>query len=80
MAKYFFHLYEPGMVIKDEEGREMRDFAAARHYAATAAREIVCAEVKNCAVCRGCYIEIENSDTGERHILKFDGSVNVTEE
>ena len=80
MAKYFFHLYEPGMVIRDEEGREMRDLGAARDYAATAAREIACAEIENCAVCRDYYIEIENSDTGERYFIKFDGSVNVTDE
>lgn len=80
MPKYFFHLYEPGIFIKDEEGIEMRDLGAARRYAATAAREIVCAEVEDGRLCLGCYIEMENSDTGERHMLNFRDAITLIDE
>ena len=80
MTKYFFHLSECGVVINDEEGREMPDFKSARQYAVAAAREIICAEVADGALCLGCHIEIENAGTGERQLVEFRDVVRITGE
>ena len=80
MTKYFFHLHECGVVTQDDEGREMSDFESARCYAETAARAIICSEVEDGDLCLGCHIEIENGDSGERHVVEFRDVVRITDE
>ena len=80
MTKYLFHLHECGIVTQDEEGREMASDEAAHRYAETAARAIICSEIEDGTLCLGCHIEIENSDTGERHVVEFRDVVRITGE
>lgn len=80
MTKYLFHLHECGVVTQDEEGRDLPDFETAQRYAETAARAIICSEVEDGALCLGCHIEIENTDTGERHVVEFRDVVRITGE
>ena len=45
MPRYLFHLHSDPNAM-DEEGRELPDVAAAREYAMEAARDMVCADIK----------------------------------
>ncbi|MBY0520109.1 MAG: hypothetical protein K2P79_06755 [Sphingomonas sp.] len=78
MARFLFHLHESGAVTKDEEGRELTDLAMAQRYAETAARAIISADVEEGALCLGCFIEIENSQTGQRNVVAFRDVVHIT--
>lgn len=65
------HLHECGVVTEDEEGRDLPDLATAQRYAETAARAIIRSEAEDGPLCLGCHIEIENSETGEQHVVEF---------
>jgi hypothetical protein len=78
MTRYLFHLHEYGDVTEDEEGRELPDLETARGHAETAARAIICSEVEEGNLCLGCYIEIEDRDTGSRHVVAFRDVVRIT--
>ena len=80
MTKFLFHLHECGVVTPDEEGRDLPNLEAAQHIAETAARAIMCSELEDGKLCLGCHIEIENGDTGERHIVDFRDMVRITDE
>ncbi|KQS02191.1 hypothetical protein ASG11_15545 [Sphingomonas sp. Leaf357] len=80
MTHFLFHLHECGVVTEDEEGRDLPDFESARHHAEIAARAIICAELEDGDICLGCHIEIENRDTGERHIVAFRDVVRIVGE
>ena len=80
MIHFMFHLHECGVVTEDEEGRDLPDFESARHYAEIAARAIMCSELEDGDICLGCHIEIENRDTGERHIVAFRDVVRIVGE
>jgi hypothetical protein len=80
MTRYFFHLHECGTDTPDGEGKELPDLAAARDHAEAAARGIMCSEVIDGTLCLSCHIEIENRDSGERTIVRFRDTVQITGE
>jgi hypothetical protein len=45
MPRYFFHIYERGQAILDDEGVELDGIDAAREEATVAARELMSADV-----------------------------------
>ena len=46
MARYFFHLREPGGYIRDEEGVDLADLEAAHVHALENVRDIISMEVR----------------------------------
>jgi hypothetical protein len=46
MTRYFFHLKTADELVRDEEGNECRDLAAARRQALAIAREILILAIK----------------------------------
>lgn len=46
MPIYFFHLYEDGACVEDEEGMWLTDDASAREVAVTAARDVLAGAVR----------------------------------
>jgi hypothetical protein len=45
VPRFFFHLYDDGIVL-DQEGQELPDIEAAREKALGQARDMICAEVQ----------------------------------
>lgn len=78
MTHFLFHLHDHGVVTQDEEGRDLPDLQTARRYANAAARGIICAEVEGGEIYLGSHIEIENGETGERHVVEFRDVVRIT--
>jgi hypothetical protein len=78
MTLFFFHLHECGSATIDEEGIELADPAAARHHAEEAARGIMGAEVAGGELSLSCHIDIENSDSGERTMVRFRDALHIT--
>ena len=62
MHRYFFHLYESGTLIADDEGRELPDIEAVRRAATDAARDIMANEVRGGYLCLSCHIEVKDAD------------------
>lgn len=46
MARYFFHLREPGAYIRDDEGAELADLEAAHAYALESVWDIISMEAR----------------------------------
>jgi hypothetical protein len=67
MPRFYFHLYECGRLIVDDEGREVSDLDSLRGLALTEAREVMAAEVKAGKLCLSCYIQV--NDEQQRVVL-----------
>lgn len=78
MPQYHFHLDECGTVTTDLEGSEHDDLDAARASAASAAREIMCEELKTGHLCMGCHIDIADPAGHALHRLHFSDVVSVS--
>ncbi len=78
MARYFFHLYECGTLVADEEGRECPDLNAARSQALTEAREIMSAEVKGGRLCVGCRVDVVDESGMLLLSLPFKEALGIT--
>lgn len=61
MARYFFHLREPGAHVRDDEGAELADHAAARAYALESVRDIISMEVRRGVIPLSHAIEIADA-------------------
>ena len=57
MPRYHFHIYNH-IETRDEEGQELADDKAARHSAIEAARDLVCADVRQGHLNLDHYIEV----------------------
>ena len=66
MPRYYFHLYECGALIADEEGREIADDKI-REVAIEGARDLMAEEVKRGQLCLACRIEVV--DEAQRSVL-----------
>ena len=61
MARYFFHLREPGAYVRDEEGAELSDLAAAHIYALDSVRDIISMEARRGVIPLSHVIEIADA-------------------
>ena len=61
MARYFFHLREPGAYVPDEEGAEFADLEAAHAYALYNVRDIISMEVRGGVIPLSHVMEIANA-------------------
>ena len=78
MPHYHFHLDECGSVTPDLDGSDHADLPAARDAAATAAREIMCEELKTGHLCLSCHIDIADADGRQLSRLEFSDVVSVS--
>jgi hypothetical protein len=58
MPRYFFHLYECGTMIPEDEGRELSGPGSIRDIALREARDVMAGEVKAGSLCLSCRIEV----------------------
>jgi hypothetical protein len=78
MPRYFFHLYECGTTIADDEGRELSDTAAIHEAAFREARSIMAGEVQKGELCLSCRIEVLDENGRPMFVLPFREALNVT--
>jgi hypothetical protein len=78
MKRYFFHLYECGTQVVDEEGVELPDHASVHDRAMRAAREIMASELMNGQLCLSCRIEVLDEEQRPVLILPFKEAVAIT--
>lgn len=77
MPLYFFDLYEPHDVVRDREGRELDDLAAAYEEAVKCARSIIAADVATGIVSLHCQIVIRGADLEAIRRVPFDEVVRI---
>lgn len=77
MPRFFFHLYERGVLILDEEGRDFPDLKAAVEQAKVEVRDVLAAEVIRGRLCLGDQIELEEETTGRVFIVPFSAAVQL---
>jgi hypothetical protein len=58
MARYFFNLYECGVLTPDEEGEDFEDLDTVRETAVRLARGIMAGEIAAGRLCLLCRIEV----------------------
>lgn len=78
MVRYFFHLNQCGSVTADLEGLDLPDLSAGRETAITAARDVMCGELVNGALCLGCHIDIADAKGRVLLTVRFIDAVHVT--
>ena len=78
MPHYHFHLHECGVATLDHEGSAYDSLESARKAAVTAARGIMCEEIRAGQLCLSCHIDIV--DEGDECLLRlrFSDAVAVT--
>lgn len=75
MARYFFDLHECGEILLDHDGVDAEHLDAARQLAIAAARDIMCGEIGDGALCLSCYIEIREGEQVVDRVLFRDAVV-----
>ncbi|HEX8217336.1 MAG TPA: hypothetical protein VF577_07715 [Allosphingosinicella sp.] len=76
VPKFFFHIHDD-IFVRDEEGLELSDVAAARATAVASARALMCDQVTNGQLNLGHRIEVED-DAGEPVLmLPFGDAVEI---
>lgn len=78
MARYFFDLHECGTISADDEGVERESLDAVRDEAVRAAREVMCAEVSEGALCLSCRIDVRDSTGAVVLSVLFRDALTVT--
>ena len=78
MARYFFDLHECGTVLADHDGMEADHLAAARDIALAAARDVMCGEIGEGALCLSCFIEIRDDQRELLDRVMFRDAVQIT--
>lgn len=78
MPTFFLHLHECGDINLDEFGVNVADIMAARVVAVEAARDVMCAEVKEGRLCLSCHIEIMDAAGAMLTIVPFRDAIRVT--
>jgi hypothetical protein len=76
MMHFFMHLHERGSVTIDEEGADFESETQARTEALRAAREIMCAELRDGKLCLDCYIEVRSAGAAS-FIVRFSEAVDL---
>lgn len=61
MPLYFFHIYQQGSLIRDEEGTECRDLNAAKHEASASAADLARQAVAQGEPVEGLCVEIHDA-------------------
>jgi hypothetical protein len=78
MPHYFFHLYECGTIIPDDEGRELSGITDIRAAALREARQVMSAEVQGGKLCLSCRIEVLDENQRPVFVLPFKEALTVT--
>lgn len=78
MARYFFNLYECGVLTPDDEGEEFGDLEAVRESAIRLARGIMAGEIAAGRLCLLCRIEIIDETGAVAMEVPFRDTVVVT--
>jgi hypothetical protein len=78
MPHYFFHLYECGTIISDDEGRELSDVTDIRDAALREARDIMAGEVRGGKLCLSCRIEVLDENLRPVFVLPFKEALQIT--
>jgi curved DNA-binding protein CbpA len=77
MARYYLHLFNRAGPVRDEEGTDVPDLAAARFQALQAVRDIVSEEAKKGVVDLHGRIEIADELGSTLHVLPFTDAIEV---
>jgi hypothetical protein len=78
MPRYFFNLHECGTLVRDDEGREVRDDAQLRQLAVREARQLMAAEITEGKLCLSCRIDVLDEDGRPVIVVPFREAVTVT--
>lgn len=78
MPRYFFHLYECGNLIADDEGRLLPDEASIQRAALKEARHVMAAEVQAGKLCLSCRIDVIDEHGRPVLTLPFKEAIEVT--
>jgi hypothetical protein len=78
MPRYFFHLYECGTMIRDDDGRELSDAGPIRDLAIREALDVMAGEVQAGSLCLSCRIEVMDEKGQPVFVLPFKEALKVT--
>ena len=78
MVKYFFHLDECGRETRDDRGTTLIDTASALQAAIRLAWRVMADEVAQGRLCLSCNVIVENPITGERLVVPFRDTLNLS--
>ena len=78
MPRYHFHLDECGVRTCDDEGSDHATLNDARAVATTAARAIMCEELKTGHLCLSCHIDIADPEGTQLARLQFADAVKLS--
>jgi hypothetical protein len=76
LPRYFFHIYDD-IVVRDDEGMELPDVAAARREAIAGIREMMCEQVRQGHLALHHRVEVEDADGAPVFTLLFAEAVRV---
>lgn len=76
MPRFFFHVYDD-IAVRDEEGLDLPDLAAARQMALSGARALICAEVDTGQLHLGHRLEVEDEGGACVLVLAFGDAIEI---
>jgi hypothetical protein len=76
MPRFFFHVYDD-IAVRDEEGLDLPDLAAARQMALSGARSLICAEVDAGHLHLGHRLEVEDEGGACVLVLSFGDAIEI---
>lgn len=78
MGRYFFHLREPGVYVRNEEGAELADLEAAYAHALYNVRDIISMEVRDGVIPLSHVMEIADAAGNVVRTISYVEAVKLT--
>jgi hypothetical protein len=78
MARFYFDLYDGGVVYSDEEGLDYPHAMAARDFAIKSARGLMAGDINNGPLCLSCHIEVRDDQGVVVTTVNFSDTVEVS--
>ena len=78
MQRFFFHLHEPNSVSVDDAGIFLPDRDAAEAKAITAAREVMCKDVRRGRLCLDCHVEVTDAEGDPVFDLPYRDAIEIS--
>ncbi|HYG30437.1 MAG TPA: hypothetical protein VD887_09500 [Allosphingosinicella sp.] len=76
VPRFFFHVYDD-IAVRDEEGLDLPDLAAARRAALSGARSLICAQVSSGHLHLGHRLEVEDEAGACVLVLPFGDAIEI---